>query len=192
MIRRTQLTLGLLRCHFAGRSPLSAVQMVPTYPTVRAHLLFPIILVGCGTSSQPADKDNAASRPNSDSGGAVLQPAGPSDTGRHARLLAQMFRADANAHRKTFGFTPPDSAAISLVTDAELYHKADRALDSTLIAMGGTKKNDSSEKGSLYVYRAGDVYAVVDVNQQFGHATANLPIFFFFDSRWRYLGFRSN
>jgi hypothetical protein len=102
-----------------------------------------------------------------------------------------MFGADAKAHRKTFGFQPPDSSHISLVTDTDLYAKANKALDSALIAMGGTKSSQPTDRGSLYVYRAGDLYAIVDVNQRSeGHLTFP-PVFFFFDSQWHYLGSRS-
>jgi len=136
------------------------------------------------------ERDKGASPSVSLSNSDLLQPARASDTGRHIEALAAMFEADTRAHRKTFGFSPPDSSEISLVTDVAVYSSAKRALDSTLFAMGG-KRGDQTDKGSLYVYRTGSLYVVVDVNEESGGDQNTMPSFFFFDSLWRYLGTRS-
>lgn len=92
-------------------------------------------------------------------------PALPVHSAGHVRILASIFAADRKAKRSTFGFSPPDSSKIALVTDPKMCASADSALYSALIKMGGTKSVAPAEKSELYLYRTGSLYVVTDVDQ---------------------------
>jgi hypothetical protein len=104
-----------------------------------------------------------------------------------------MFTADRKAGRTTFGFQPPDSSDITLITNPQLCARADSALYSALVqhALPSTIP-DRSDKGIPYLYRAGNLYAVTDIGQSDSGDLTFAPRFFFFDTAWRYLGNRSN
>ena len=120
-------------------------------------------------------------------------PALPNHAAGHVRVLTSMFIADRKAGRTTFGFQPPDSSDITLITDPQLCARADSALYSALVqrALQSTIP-DRSDKGIPYLYRAGNFYAVTDVSQSDSGDLTFAPTFFFFDTAWRYLGNRSN
>jgi hypothetical protein len=119
-------------------------------------------------------------------------PALPAHSLGHIRILNDMFVADRDAHRTTFGYAPPDPSRIELVTDPQVCANADDALDSALAVSGGVQDKSYQDNGSIYVYRTGELFAVTDANQQASTGDLNTaPIFFFFSSKWKYLGERS-
>jgi hypothetical protein len=86
---------------------------------------------------------------------------------------------------------PPDSAGVKLVDDRALARRASDVVDSALFKMSG-KKVENARRDREKVYRAGALYAVVDLDQEFcGGDRTPLPIIFFIDTAWRYLGTRS-
>ena len=106
--------------------------------------------------------------------------------------IGHWFANDARARLNTFGFKPPDSSAVSLVLDSTLNATASRAFDSTLYAKWGAKERPGGKKiARLRVYKAEGMYAVLDSNEQTCGGRPGLPQVFFFDSSWRYLGYRS-
>lgn len=118
-------------------------------------------------------------------------PAGPMPDGA---VVGHWYANDARAHRKTFGRTPPDSSAVRLVTNSVLVSRVSRAIDSSLLALDGKRvPNSPASSNRENVYYAGTLYALVDLDQQFcGGDRTPLPIVFFLDTAWRYLGTRSN
>jgi hypothetical protein len=101
-----------------------------------------------------------------------------------------MFATDRNRGQSTFGFPPPDPAQIQLLSDQETCAKANVAFESLMTKWGAPKTVKSGPTATLYVYRAGNLYAVVlpvDARNQADISSQ----FMFFDSRWNYLGDRS-
>jgi hypothetical protein len=110
----------------------------------------------------------------------------------NAAALGHWFAEDARSHRKTLGMHPPDSAAVKLVGNSALTRRASDVIDSALFKMSG-KKVENAPRDREKVYRAGGLYAVVDLDQKFcGSDRVPLPIIFFVDTAWRFLGTRSN
>ena len=91
----------------------------------------------------------------------------------------------------TFGFAPPDSSSIALVSDPRVCARADDALNSVLGSSGGTIDTTYRDNGSLYVYRAGPLFALTDASRKDNGNENIAPFFFFFSSDWKYLGERS-
>ncbi len=110
---------------------------------------------------------------------------------RHIRILAAMFATDINRHHTTFGFPPPDPSDIKFLSDQETCTKAYAAVDSLLTKWAGPKIPSSAQKPNLYVYRASDLYAVIDPDMRFESTSDLAHQFIFFDSRWKYLGQRA-
>ena len=116
-----------------------------------------------------------------------------------AAVLGHWFAADLRGHRTTFGFRPPDSASVKLVPDLRTRRTADKAVLSQFEKWNRTSKSPHLSPKSipvdsgLAVYRARNIYAVVDSSEvSCGGDRAILPIVWFFDTKWRYLGSRSN
>ena len=104
-------------------------------------------------------------------------------------ILGHWFAEDKRAHRTTFGFTPPDSSSVTPVLDSALSARVNPALDS---AVPGTP-DPTAPKGQSFVYRAGGMYALVDIHQEVcGGDVPVLPIVFFMDTSFHFLGTRSN
>ena len=125
-------------------------------------------------------------------------PSGPLPS---AAVLGHWFANDTREHKRTFGFIPPDSSSVVLLSDSAVSRRADNALDAQFVKWASAS-NSSTAKSSksastdtavnVLVYKARHLYAVVDVGQKFcGGDEPPLPLVFFFDSRWRYLGSRS-
>lgn len=115
----------------------------------------------------------------------------PSGSIPNAAEIGHWFAEDARSHRETFGMRPPDSAGVKLVGDSALARRASEAIDSTLFKMSG-KKVENAPRDRERIYRAAGLYAVVDLDQKFcGSDRIPLPIIFFVDTAWRYLGTRS-
>jgi hypothetical protein len=116
-------------------------------------------------------------------------------TGKYpdSTTIGHWFANDARARLKTFGSKAPDSSAVSLVLDSTLNGRASRAFDSTLFANWAAKERPGAKKiARLRVYRADRMYAVLDANEQTcGGDRPGLPSVFFFDTSWRFLGYRS-
>src|SRR3954468_18517065 len=116
----------------------------------------------------------------------------PNGSMPNAAALGHWFADDARSHRKAFGMRPPDSAGVKLVGDSTLARHVSDVIDSALFKMSG-KKVENAPRDREKVYRAGGLYAVVDLDQKFcGSDITPLPIIFFVDTAWRYLGTRSN
>jgi hypothetical protein len=153
--------------------------------SLSALMLLPAVFA-CEGKSRPERSDLATG-----SNTCSTHPALPRHSAGHVRILASMLSADRKAGRSTFGFPPPDSSQIRLVTDTGLCAKADSALYDALIKMGGTKSSDVADNGILYLYQVGSLYAVTDLEQSPWGDLTFTPIFFFFDPQWHYLGNRS-
>jgi hypothetical protein len=148
-----------------------------------------VICLSCVGKRDAGENTRAAASRNTCS----AHPTLPNYTAGHVRLLARIFTADRKAGRTTFGFQPPDSSDIALVTDPQLCARADSALYSALVqGAPQSTSSDRSDTGNLYLYRARNLYAVTDVSQSDGGDLTFAPIFFFFDTAWRYLGNRVN
>jgi hypothetical protein len=116
----------------------------------------------------------------------------PNGSMPNAAELGHWFADDARSRRKTFGMRPPDSASVKLVGDSTLARQVSDVIDSALFRMSG-KKIENAPRDREKVYRAGRLYAVVDLDQKFcGSDRTPLPIIFFVDTAWRFLGTRSN
>jgi hypothetical protein len=119
-----------------------------------------------------------------------------------AAVLGHWFANDVRGLRKTFRFIPPESATVVLVPDSATRRKADKALDAQFAKWGSTSPSSMARsskatladtKVDVLLYKARNIYAVVDQGQEFcGGDMRPLPIVFFFDTKWRYLGSRSN
>jgi hypothetical protein len=118
-------------------------------------------------------------------------PAGPMPNGA---VVGHWYANDARAHRKTFGKAPPDSSGVRSVTNSAVISRVSRAIDSSLLALDGKQVGNSPTPASREnLYYAGGLYAMVDLDQQFcGGDDTPLPIVFFVDTSWRYIGTRSN
>ena len=117
-----------------------------------------------------------------------------------AAALGHWFAGDLREHKRSFGFAPPDSISVVLVPDSATRRRADKAVDSQFAKWARASRvphaamKSATPDTGLYVlvYRAQNIYAVVDAGQQFcGGDPPPLPIVFFFDTKWRYLGSRS-
>ena len=127
-----------------------------------------------------------------------------------AGALGHWFANDRRAKHTAFGRTPPDSSVVSQITDSAPVMKANASLDSLFIAMGGKnaarpwmspRTEDARllrstslnpDPAPINLYKAGSIYAVVPKDlKSCGGDVSSLPIVFFFDSAWRYLGERS-
>ena len=106
----------------------------------------------------------------------------------HHRILAAMFATDENRGRTTFGFSPPDTSQIRLLSDRDTCARANAAFESVLSKAWITPKK-SFTQANLYVYRAGNLYAVVFPDWQPSGDVGDQ--FMFFDSSWNYLGNRA-
>ena len=107
-----------------------------------------------------------------------------------AAVLGRWFAQDARAHRTTFGMQPPDSSTVNVVGDSVIAQRVGDALDIAL--SNKSTKSVNSPRHREKVYKAGGLYAVVDLDQEFcGADDIFLPIVYFVDSGWRYLGARS-
>ena len=127
----------------------------------------------------------------------------------NAQVIGHWLANDRRAKRTTFGHTPPDSSAVTRITDSSALAKADASLDSmvNIWASGNgqkhrkelTTRGDSQalRESSIYpnpapsnLYKAGSIYAVVPQDQESCGHLRMMPMVFFFDSKWRYLGNR--
>jgi hypothetical protein len=130
--------------------------------------------------------------------GVCDSPGGPMPD---AATLGHWYANDMRAHIKTFGLIPPDSSSVVLEPDAAINKRADKELDSQFAKWGSTSTSSKAKerkptspdaKVALLLYKARSIYALVDPGQQFcGGDIRALPIVFFFDTKWRYLGSRS-
>jgi hypothetical protein len=148
-----------------------------------------VACLSCVGKREAGENTSAAASRNTCS----AHPTLPNYTAGHLRVLASIFTADRKAGRTTFGFQPPDSSDIMLITDPQLCARADSALYSALVQRElQSTIPDRSDKGIPYLYRAGNLYGVTDLSQSDRGDLPFAPRFFFFDTAWRYLGDRSN
>jgi hypothetical protein len=128
----------------------------------------------------------------------------------NAQVLGHWLANDRRANHTTFGHTPPDSSAVTRITDSSAIAKADASLDSMFSVWASqdgrnarkelTTRRDSQalrqasispNPAPVNLYKAGSIYAVVPQDlESCGHLRI-MPMVFFFDSNWRYLGNRS-
>jgi hypothetical protein len=126
----------------------------------------------------------------------------------NAQVIGHWLANDRRAKQTTFGRTPPDSSAVMRITDSSAIAKADASLDSMLNVWASQDvekarkeltRGDSQalRQASIYpnpapvnLYKAASIYAVVPHDQKSCGHLRMLPMVFFFDSNWRYLGNR--
>ena len=128
----------------------------------------------------------------------------------NAQVLGHWLANDRRAKHKTFGNTPPDSSAVTRITDSSAIAKAAASLDSIFDVWASedlrkarkelTTRGDSQalrqasispNPAPVNLYKAGSMYAVVPQDQESCGHLHMMPMVFFFDSNWRYLGNRS-
>ena len=127
----------------------------------------------------------------------------------NAQVLGHWLANDRRAKRTRFGHTPTDSSAVTRIRDSSAVAKADASLDSMFNIWAHknvqkarkelTTSGDSPALSQVSIspnpkpvdlYKAGSIYAVVPQDQKSCGHLRMLPMVFFFDSNWRYLGSR--
>jgi hypothetical protein len=144
-----------------------------------------LVVVAC---ARPSAQKNSAS-PSVGSREFCSAPAGAIP---NAAILGHWLANDARLHRNTFGFQAPDSASVALETDLDRSERAKQAVDLALAKLGARPASARPDSHVL-VFRGNGIYAVVDPDQRFcgGGDVGSLPIVFFVDTAWHYLGARS-